>query len=70
MTTASNFIDTLLGFAPLVSIIAFVATALWLINKIAPEFVSRAETKMDEWFGVDNEYDERYSSGRSFAPDN
>lgn len=62
MQTISDFTDLLLGFAPIVFLLAFVATALFTAFKLFPSFGERFDAFMDMIDGVTPEHEEQYTN--------
>lgn len=60
MHNSYDNIDTLLGFVPMVGLIAFIAAALWLIFKIFPTVGERFDAMMNRLFGTSEHHDAKY----------
>lgn len=63
MNTMFAFVELLLGFVPLVGIVAVIVTALWAATKLSPKFGAKMDNAFDVLFGVDAEYDEKHNTG-------
>ena len=69
MQTLSDFVVMLLGFAPMIGIVALITTALWAASKLFPASGEWMSETFDRLMGVDEEYDDQHNTGYAFPND-
>lgn len=62
MQTISDFTNLILGFVPIVSILALVATALFAAIKLSPSFAERFDAFFDMIDGVAPDQEDEYTN--------
>jgi hypothetical protein len=61
MATAAAFAALILGFVPLIAVVAVVVTLVWGATKLFPTFGETFNNFFDRAFGVTEEKDDEYT---------
>lgn len=63
MTTIAAFAALLLGYVPMIVVVAVVVTTLWIATKAFPKFGAQLHAIYDAIMGVNEEYDLKHNTG-------